>query len=133
MNMELLAISTGLELLEAYDLEGTVYSDCQGLVKNFQHPHVLRRTHASAGFPLIRACARRLQHPSRKLQWVRSHPERSRTPRTAWDQSQWGIFLADRYARTPASPPVPGFLLQIAEPISFQCIADGAIRPDDWH
>ena len=28
---------------------------------------------------------------------------------------------------------MPGFLLQIAEHISFQCIADGAIRPDDWH
>ena len=76
MNMELLAISAGLELLEAFDLEGTVYSDCQGLVKKLQHPQVLRRTPASAGFPLIRACVRRLQHPSRQLQWVRSHPER---------------------------------------------------------
>ena len=133
MNMELLAISAGLELLEALDLEGTVHSDCQGLVKKLQHPQVLRRTPASAGFPLIRACVRRLQHPGRQLKWVRSHPERSPVPRTAWDQSQWGIFLADRYARSPASPPVPGLLLQIAEPISFQCIADGAIRPDDWH
>ena len=33
----------------------------------------------------------------------------------------------------PRLPPVPGFLLQIAEPISFHCIADGAMRPDNWH
>ena len=99
----LLALSAGLELLEAFDLEGTVYSDCQGLVKKLQYPQVLRRTSASAGFPLIRSCARRLQHPSRKQQWVRSYPERSRTPRTGWDQLHWGIFLADRYACTPAS------------------------------
>ena len=67
---------------------------------------LLRRTPASVGFPLIRACVRRLQHPSRQLQWVRSNPERSRVPRTAWDQSQWEIFIADWYARTPASPPL---------------------------
>ena len=132
LNMELLAISAGLELLEDLGLRGTVFTDCQGLVKKLLHPQVLRRTPASAGFPLIRACARRL-HPLRTLQWVRSHPERSRTPRTAWDQSQWGIFFADRYARSPSAPPEPGFPLQIAEPISYVCIAKGAIRPDDWH
>ena len=132
MNMELLAISAGLELLDDLGLQGTVFSDCQGLVQKLLHPQVLRRTPASAGFPLIRACVRRL-HPSRTLQWVRSHPERSRIPRTAWDQSQWGIFFADRYARSPFAPPEPGFPLQIAEPISFICIAEGAIRPDDWH
>ena len=33
MTLELLAISAGLELLEALNLTGTVYSDCQGLVK----------------------------------------------------------------------------------------------------
>ena len=113
MNMELLAISAGLELLDDLDLRGTVFSDCQGLVKKLLHPHVLRRTPASAGFPLIRACARRLQHPSRTL--------------------QWGIFLADRHARSPAASPEPGFLLHVAEPISFVCIAKGAIQPDDWH
>ena len=133
INMELLAISAGLELLDALDLRGTVFSDCQGLVKKLLHPHVLRRTPASAGFPLIRACARRLRHPSRTLQWVRSHPERSRTPRSAWDQSHWGIFFANRYARSPSAPPEPGIHLQIAEPISSVCIAEGAIQPDDWH
>ena len=94
MNMELLAISAGLELMDTLDLHGTVFSDCQGLVKKLLHPHVLRRTPTSASLPLICAYARRLQHPSRTLQWVRGHSERSRTPRTAWDQSQWGIFLA---------------------------------------
>ena len=133
MNMELLAISAGLELLDTLKLRGIAYTDCQGLVKKLLHLNVIRRTPASAGFSLIRACARRLRHPSRSLQWVRSHPERSRTPRAAWDQSQWGIFLADLYGRTPAAPPVPGLPLQIAEPISFQCIAEGAIQPDDWH
>ena len=107
MTMELLAISAGLELLDALSLSGTVCSDCQGLVKKLLHPHALRRTPATAGFPLIRACARRVRHPSRQLQRTRSHPERSGTPRSGWDQSQWGIFLADHYARSPTSPP-PG-------------------------
>ena len=98
------------------------------LVKKLLHPHVLRRTPASAGFPLIHACARRLLHPSRTLQWVRSHPERSRTPRTAWDHLFRGPVRS-----VPSGPPEPGFPLQIAEPISFVCIAEGAIRPDDWH
>ena len=127
MNVELLAISAGLELLDALGISGTVYSACQGLVKKLHHPHVLRRTPANPGFPLIRVCVRRLRHPSRQLQLIRSHPERSWTPRSAWDQSQWWIFLADHYARAPTSPPIPGLSLQI------ECIAEGAIRQDNWH
>ena len=119
--MELLAISAGLELLEALDLTGTVYSDCQGLVKKLHHPHVLRRSPASVRYPLIRACVRRLHRPTRTLQWTRSHPERS-----GWDQSQWGIYLADLYARNPLSPPLPGLRLQIEESISYKCISE------DW-
>ena len=69
----------------------------------------------------------------RKLQWTRSHPERSKTPRSGWDQSQWGIYLADLFARNPASPPLPGLHLQIADPIPYQCISEGAIGPEDWH
>ena len=130
--MELLAISAGLELLEALDLTGTVYSDCQGLVKKLHHPHVLRRSPASVGYPLIRACVRRLHRPTRTLQWTRSHPERSGTPRSGWDQSQWGIYLADLYARNPLSPPLPGLRLQIAESISYKCISEGAIGPEEW-
>ena len=39
-------------------------------------------------------------------------PERSGTPRSGWDQSHWGIYLADLYARAPAaSPPLPGLPL----------------------
>ena len=133
MTMELLGISAGLELLDALNLTGTVYSDCQGLVRKLCHPHVLRRTPAGPGFPLIRACVRRLTHPLRTLQWVRSHPERSGTPRSGWDQSQWGIYLADLFARNPASPPPPGLSLQIAAPMPYQCISEGAIEPDDWH
>ena len=37
------------------------------------------------------------------------------------------------FARAPTSPPLPGFSLQIAEPISYRCIAEGAIGPEDWH
>ena len=133
MTIELLGISAGLELLDALNLTGTVYSDCQGLVRKLCHPHVLRRTPAGPGFPLIRACVRRLTHPLRKLQWVRSHPERSGTPRSGWDQSQWGIYLADLFARDPASPSPPGLPLQIADPMPYQCISEGAIGPEDWH
>ena len=124
MNMELLGISAGLELLDALRLTGTVFSDCQGLV---------RKTPAGPGFPLFRACVRRLTHPARKLQWIRSHPERSGTPRSGWDQSQWGIFLADLFARAPASTPPLGFDLRIADSIPYQCISEGAIGPEDWH
>ena len=102
MNVELLAISAGLELLDALGISGTVYSACQGLVKKLHHPHVLRRTPANPGFPLIRVCVRRLRHPSRQLQLIRSHPERSWTPRSAWDQSQWWIFLADPFLDYPS-------------------------------
>ena len=38
MTMELLGISAGLELLDALNLTGTVYSDCQGLVRKLCHP-----------------------------------------------------------------------------------------------
>ena len=34
---------------------------------------------------------------------------------------------------TPTSPPLPGLPLQIAEPIPYQCITEGAIGPEDWH
>ena len=69
VNVELLAIS--LDFLATLDLQGPVYSDCQGFVMKLLHPNVIRRTPASAGFLLIRACARRLQHPSRSLQCAR--------------------------------------------------------------
>ena len=80
---------------------------------------------ASAGFPLFRACARRLLHPSRTLQWVRSNLERSRTPHTAWDQSQWGIFLADRYAQTPTSPPSRVSLSKVQRPSPSNLLRKG--------
>ena len=31
------------------------------------------------------------------------------------------------------SPPLSGLSQQIAEPISYKCIAEGAIGPKDWH
>ena len=52
---------TGLELLDALSLTGTVFSDCHGLVRKLHHHHVLRRTPAGGpGFPLISACVRRI-------------------------------------------------------------------------
>ena len=119
MTKELLGISAGLELLDALSLTGTVFSDCQGLVHKLLHPHVLRRTPVGPGFPLIRACVRRLT-PSRKLQWIRSHPERSGTPR--------GPLRA-----CPRLTPPAGLFLQIADSIPYQCISEGAIGPEDWH
>ena len=56
-----------------------------------------------------------------------------RGPRSGWDQSQWGIYLADLYAQTPSSLPLPGLALQIAGPIPYQCIAEGAIDQEDWY
>ena len=133
MTIELLGIYAGLELLDALSLTGTVFSDCQGLVRKLHHPHILRRTTAGPDYQLIRACVRRLTPLSSKLQWTRRHPERSGSPRSGWDQSQWGIYLADLYAGAPRSPPLPGLSLQIAEPISYKYISEGAIGTADWH
>ena len=72
--LELLAISAGLEFLEALGLTGTVFSDCQGLVKNLRHLHVPPADPRWPGYHLIRACVRHLTHPRRKLQWIRCHP-----------------------------------------------------------
>ena len=66
-------------------------------------------------------------------QLIGSHPGRLGTPRSGWDQSQWGIYLADLFERAPASPTPPGLPLQIGGPISYKCISEGANGPEDWH
>ena len=50
---------------------GTGLLRLPGLCHEALAPERIRRTPASAGFLLIRACARRLQHPSRSLQCAR--------------------------------------------------------------
>ena len=54
------------------------------------------------------------------LEWHKGHPERSETPPAAWSRQQWGIFIADRLAKSqdicslPYSPiptiPLPDLL-----------------------
>ena len=74
-----------------------------------------------------------------------SHPPREETPmdtqspRAVGNPSlglgpiPMGIFLADLFARAPASPPPLGLHLRIADSIPYQCISEGAIGPEDWH
>ena len=74
--MELLALSGALQLLAHLQLQGTVYSDCQGLIRKLQQRNVLRRNTTSTGFPLLRDC-KRLMSGTRAIQWIKGHPERS--------------------------------------------------------
>ena len=76
---------------------------------------------------------------------VSTHPPREETPmdtqspRAVGNPSlglgpiPMGIFLADLFARAPASPPPLGLHLRIADSIPYQCISEGAIGPEDWH
>ena len=131
--MELLAITGGLQALDHLHLSGTVLSDCQGLVRKLAHRHVLRRNPTSAGYPLMRDCARSIT-TARTLQWIKGHPERTRTPCSGWTQDQWGNYLADLYARSPASsPPLDFPSLVVIPPLSYTAFAQAAIRPQDWH
>ena len=74
--MELLAITGGLQILSHLNLQGTVLSDCQGLVRKIAQRNVLRRNPTYAGYPLLRDCTRNLT-PHRTLMWIKGHPERS--------------------------------------------------------
>ena len=124
--MELLAITGGMEVLDTLGLAGTIYSDCQGLIRKLLHPHVLRRNTTGPGYPLLRYCVTTLRHHLIQLSWTRSHPERSNVPSNCWDQNQWGIFLADRFGgpHPPAHNPDFPTLHRFA-PISHQTIAEG--------
>ena len=131
--MELLAITGGLQILSHLNLSGTVFSDCQGLVRKIAQRHVLRRIPTNAGYPLLRDCVRRLD-PHRTLQWIKGHPERSRTPRSGWTQDQWGNYLADLFAGDPSrTPPIDFPHLLICPAITHEAIAQASIRPTDWH
>ena len=125
--MELLAITGGLEVLATLGLTGTIYSDCQGLIRKLLHPHLLRRNTTGSGFPPT------LQHHPIQLNWTRSHPERSNVPPNCWDQNQWGIFLADRFGGPQPPDYDPDFpTLHRFSPISHQTIAEGTTKPHHW-
>ena len=81
--MELLAITGGLQILSHLNLQGTVLSDCQGLVRKLAQRNVLRRNLTNAGYPLLRDCVRNLT-PHRTIKWIKGHPERSQAPRSGW-------------------------------------------------
>ena len=131
--MELLAITGGLQILSHLNLSGTVLSDCQGLVRKIGQRHVLRRTPTNAGYPLLRDCVRSLT-PHRTIQWIKGHPERSRTPRSGWTQDQWGNYMADLFAGDPTStPPIDFPHLLIHSALTHAAIAQASIRPTDWH
>ena len=131
--MELLALTGALQLLAHLQLRGTVYSDCQGLIRKLQQRDVLRRNTNSPGFPLLRDC-QRLLSSTRSTQWIKGHPERSQTPKSGWSQDQWGNYIADHYARPPHTPPalhLPTLIL--LPPADHQDFASAALRRTDWH
>ena len=131
--MELLAITGGLQILSHLNLSGTVFSDCQGLVRKIDQRHVLRRNPTNAGYPLLRDCVRSL-NPHRTLQWIKGHPERSRTPRSGWTQDQWGNYLADLFAGDRTRTPPLDFPQLIIHPaLTHEAIAQESIQPTDWH
>ena len=99
--MELLALTGALQLLAHLQLQGTVYSDCQGLIHKLQQQNVLRRNTSSAGYPLLRDC-KRLISGTRSIHWIKGHPERSQTPPSGLSQDQWGNYVADLH---PSPPP----------------------------
>ena len=131
--MELLAITGGIQILSCLNLQGTVLSDCQGLVRKIAQRHVLRRNPTNAGYPLLRDCARSLTH-HRTLKWIKGHPERSQVPRSGWTQDQWGNFLADSFASDPHRPPPLDFpQLTTHRILSHTAIAQASVQPHDWH
>ena len=94
---------------------------------------ILRRNPTNAGYPLLRDCVRSLT-PHRTIQWIKGHPERSRTPRSGWTQDQWGNYLADLFAGDPTrTPPIDFPHLHIHPALTHAAIAQASIRPTDWH
>ena len=85
--MELIAITGCLQIFSHLNLQGTVFSDCQGLVRKIAQRNVLRRNPTNSGYPLLRDCVRNLT-PHRSLKWIKGHPERSQAPRSGWTQDQ---------------------------------------------
>ena len=134
MTMELLGISAGLELLGALSVKGTVFSDCQGLVRKLHHPNVLRRTPAGPGFSLDpRLCPTPLpplEETSMDTQSPRAvgDPPLGLGPIPMADLPRGPLRACPRFA-----PPPPGLHLQVADSIPYQCISEGAIGPEDWH
>ena len=85
--MELLALTGALQLLAHLQLQGTVYSDCQGLICNFHQRNVLRLNTNSTGYPLFRDCKRLISGNHSIQSW--------------WSQDQWGNYIADLHASPP--------------------------------
>ena len=101
--MELLAVTGGIEVLATLGLTGTIYSDCQGLIRKLHHPHVLRCNTTAPGYPLLRYCVTTLQHPI-QLRRLRSHPERSNAPQLL-GSTLIGSEAPTLQNTTPTSPP----------------------------
>ena len=62
--MELLGVTSGLEILRpmrSVRIARDFHTDCQGLVKKLQHPHVLRRNTSGPGYLLLRNCQKVLE------------------------------------------------------------------------
>ena len=103
---ELLAIHTGLHLLHALQLRGTVYSDCRSAVTKINRLWSPGTSFTEAGAALVSA-SRHYLSESISLQWVKGHPERSDTPHAAWSRHQWGIYIADGLTKTPDISTLP--------------------------
>ena len=91
---EFLAIHTGLHLLHALNLRGTIYSDCLAAVKKINRRWTTGQAFQDAGATLITA-SRALRSDSITIQWIKGHPERSEIPPSSWTRQQWGIYVAD--------------------------------------
>ena len=129
--MELLACTAGLSLLARLGLDGSVYTDCQGLVTSLSKDTPLRRGSTKVGYHLLRACHRILSTTSIRLQWTRSHPETSDSPVSGWSPDQWGIYLADLYASPHPKPLLRQFTVTTLD-LDVTAIPLMASHPSDW-
>ena len=131
--MELLVLTGGVQLLAHLQVRGTVYSDCQGLIRKLQQRNVLRRNTNSPGYPLLLDC-QRLISSTHSIQWTKGHPERSQIPQSGWSQDQWGNYIADRHASPTHTPPALNLpTLTFLAPVQHHVFASAAIHRTDWH
>ena len=91
---ELLAVHTGLHLLQTLHLRGTVFSDCLSAVKKITRRWSPRLAYTEAGASLVISCRSYLSDTI-SLKWIKGHPEHSDTPHTTWSRHQWGNYIAD--------------------------------------
>ena len=128
--MDLLALTGGLQILSHLQLTGKVISDCQSLARKLGTSSVVTlAVQATLSFE-----CKRLISANSTTHWIKGHPERSHTPRSGWLQDQWGNYLADLYAGSPNPPrqatPFPS--LTVLPTLPYHIIAKAAIRDTDW-